>query len=149
MSSYLSERIAVVGTIDPQEYGSSTEKFTDVIDTAEFQQFMFVFMLGNMVSASITCRVVNCDSSGDNASALKTATVLAASASGNDNDQIVIAVSADELASKTNKYLKGGIVSASSASVVFGAVVLAGDARYGPASNDDLATVVEIETDLD
>jgi hypothetical protein len=145
-----SEKIAVIGTIDPQDVVNS-EVFTDVVDMSKFHQAMFICCLGDMASETIDFVVYNCDSDGNNASALKSATQLAANAANNDNKQIVIAVRDQELltVAQTTRYLKAGLVTGGASGGPACVVALGVDAKHGPASDDDLSTVVEIITDLD
>lgn len=143
----LSEKVALIGTIDPQTI-TTVEVFSDVIDMSKFDKVMAVFMGGNMASdGTMVCRAVTCDSAGNNVAALKTATAVDA---GTDNSQVIVEVDNQDLAGgATNKdrYIKFGMVSAGSGGPV--AVAVLGVAKYGPSSDQDLATVLEIETDLD
>ncbi len=143
------ENMALIGTIDPQTITTS-EIFTDVIDVADFSKVMVTFLTGNMAAEDVTCRVVTCDSAGNNAAALKTATTLAGHATNNDNKQIIIEIDCDELAeggTNANRYIKGGAVSAGSGGAM--AAVVHGIPRHLPGTNVDLTSIAEIETDLD
>jgi hypothetical protein len=143
----LSEKLALVGTVDPQTI-TTGEVFTDVIDMSKYHRVMAVFMGGNMASdGSMICRAATCDSGGTNAVSLKTASTVAV---GTDYSQVIIEV--DELdlaggAANKDQYIKFGIVSAGSGGPV--AVAVFGELKQGIAKDYDLATVVEIETDLD
>ena len=151
MSQKAYEMAAVIGTIDPQASITSTEKFTDVIDMSKWDQVLFVFMLGDCGDDDIVCRVVTCDSGGTNAAAFKTADTLSADASANDNDQVVISVSAEDLAggsSNANRYVKGGIVAATN-TIIAACLAIGLVPKHGPANDNDLASVVEIEDDAD
>ncbi len=149
MNELFTDDWALIGTIDPQTV-SNTEVFTDVIDHGKFEQVAFVFALGNMASETITARVVTCDSAGNNAAAYKTATQLSASATANDNDQIIIISRAEDLPQGTNtdQYIKGGLVTGGATGGP-SACMAFGRSRMKPASDFDLASVLEIETDLD
>jgi hypothetical protein len=144
---HLSELIAVIGSIDPVA-SVTTEVFTDVIDMSKFDQVMAVFMGGNVQSNdTMICKAYTCDSGGSNAAALKTASTVGA---GTDNTQVVIEVDNNDLAgggTNANRYIKFGYASGGSGGP--GAVLVLGKAKYGPSSDEDLATVAEIETDLD
>jgi len=142
----------LIGTIDPQRI-TTAELFTDVIDMTNFDQVTFYFMLGNVDFADVIARVVTCDSAGNNAAAFKTATTLEGSASTNDNDQVIINVAAEDLAGGTayaNRYVKGGLVTASNEGL--GACAVIGYlAKHAPGHADvpDLTSVREIEDDKD
>jgi len=143
----LSEELGVIATIDPQTI-TNAEVFSDVIDMSKYDKVMAIFMGGNMAAdGSMICRAATCDSGGTNAASLKTASTVAA---GTDLTQVVIEVDNQDLAgggTNANRYIKFGIVSAGSGGPV--ACCVLGKAKYGPASDDDLSTVAEIETDLD
>ncbi len=142
-ASQPSERIAVVGTIDPQTV-INTEVFTDVVDMKNFHECMGVALLGNMASETIDFAVYTCDSDGNNATELKDATQLAAHASNNDNKQIVINVKSQDLAAANKRYIKFGLVTGSNTGGPASVVALGVSPRFAPASDSDLNTVVEI-----
>ena len=144
----LTEEIAVIGTIDPQTL-ADTEVWSDIIDMSKYWDVMAVALLGNMndSTGTLVFRAVTCDSAGNNAAALKTASTLAVVA---DNKQVVIEVSNEDLAgggNNANRYIKFGMISGSTGGPA-GAIVL-GRSKNGPASDDDLSTVAEIEIDKD
>lgn len=152
MSKKAYEIAGVIGTIDPQSV-TTTEVFTDVIDMDDWDQVLFVFSIGVAGDTdAIVARVVTCTSAGASAAAFKTASTRTAHATDNDNKQIVISVSAEDLAGGTastaDRYVKGGLVAAS-AGTLASCVVLGMVPKHGPANDSDLATVVEIEDDKD
>jgi len=135
----LAERAAVVGTIDPQTV-ANTELFTDVVDMSKFLAVAGVALLGNMASETITFKAYTCDSDGSNSVALKTS-ALTASASANDNTQLVIGVRAEELLAAGKRYCRFGLVTGGATGGPASVVVLADPPRIGPATLHDLATV--------
>jgi len=143
----------LIGTIDPQSI-TTTEVFTDVIDMTDFDQVTFYFLIGDSGDDDIVARVVTCAVGGGDVVAFKTADTLAASPTANDNVQIIINVAAEDLAGGTagtaDRYVKGGIVSASNATLVAVAVI-GYMAKHAPGHADvpDLTTVQEIEDDAD
>lgn len=143
----------LVGTIDPIRL-STTELFTDVIDMTNFDQVTFYFLIGNADFADVIARVVTCNSAGNTVAAFKTASTLDGSLSANDNCQIIINISADDLAggsSPADRYVKGGIVCSSNEADAVACVVIGYLAKHGPGHADvpDLTTVKEIEDDKD
>lgn len=138
-----SERAAIVGTIDPQTVVNS-EVFTDVVDMSKFQQALFICLLGNMSNETIDFTLYTCDSDGNNATELKDCDQLAASASANDNKQLVINLDAQELAAVNKRYVKAGLVTGNSSGGPAAVVALGMQPRFGPASANDLSSVVEI-----
>jgi len=147
MVERLSEKITLIGTVDPQTI-TTGQVYSDVIDMSKYHRVMAVFMGGNMDPAgTMVCRAVTCDSAGNNIAALKTASTVTA---GTDYSQVIIEVDEMDLAEGgTNKdqYIKFGIVSAGSGGPV--AVAVFGELKQGVAHDYNLATVLEIETDLD
>ena len=146
MNRLFSEDWAVIGTVDPATI--TTESFSDVIDMSKYIQVVGMALFGNMASDSaVTFRAVTCDSAGSNAAALKTAT---ATAGGTDNGQVVVEVFTEDLAggaTNADRYVKFGLAASNSGGAA--GVVVLGKAKYGPASDGDLASVAEIEIDKD
>lgn len=143
------EKIAVVGTVDPQPVANS-EKFTDVVDMSKFHQVLGIAMYGNMANEAITFRAVICDSGGNNAASLKAPTALTASATANDDKQQVISVRAEEVADAANgnaslHYCKFGLVTDNTTGGNAAVIALGVDLRNTPAADVDLASVVEIK----
>lgn len=138
------EKIAVVGTIDPQTV-ANTELFTDVVDMSKFHQALFIALLGDMAAETIDFTLYYCDSDGNNAAELKDCTQLAAHAANNDNDQLVISLRAEELLAAGKRYVKAGLVTGGATGGPAAVVALGVDAHYEPASDSDLASVVEIQ----
>lgn len=138
------EKFALVGTIDPATV-ANTEVFTDVVDMSKFHQVLATALLGNMASETIDFKAYSCDSGGTNAAALKSATQLAAHASNNDNMQVIISVRAEDLQASGKQYVKFGLVTGGATGGTCAVTVHATDARYTPASDNDLASVQQIK----
>jgi len=135
--------IAVVGTLDPVTV-VNTEVFTDVVDMTKFGQVLGIALTGNMAAETIDFKAYTCASDGGSKVALKSATQLAAHASNNDGKQIVINVRAEDLTSG-QRYIVFGIVTGNSSGGPAAIVALGTNARYQPATDSDLASVVEIK----
>lgn len=137
------EGLPVLSTIDPQTVANSAV-VGDYIAAASYHKLIFIFLLGNMAAETIDCGVYEAtDGSGTGAQALKAATQLAANASNNDNKQIVIEIDTRKLTSGFThvapRMITGGASGGPAACVALGVV-----SRFDPATNSDLATVVEI-----
>jgi hypothetical protein len=143
-SSKLSERLALVGTIDPVVVVNS-EVFTDVVDMGANQQCLAVAMLGNMAAETIDFKAYSCDSDGNNAAAItgRAATQLAAHATNNDGKQMVINIRDTDLLASGKQHVKFGLVTGGATGGPAGVAVLA-SARQGQGSANDLASVAEI-----
>lgn len=140
------EKIALVGTIDPGTV-ANTEVFTDVIDMAKWHQAMGIALLGNMASETIDFKAYRCAADGSSKVALKSATQLAAHATNNDNTQVVINVRSEDLSAAADgaRYVVFGLVTGGATGGPAAAVALGVDARFNPASADDLASVQQIK----
>lgn len=137
-----SEKIALVGAVNPQTV-SNTEVFTPVVDLGAYHQALGIAMLGNMASETIDFKAYRCDSDGGNAVALKSATQLAASAAANDNKQVLINVTADELMAAGAQYVKFGLVTGGATGGAAAVVALGVDGRFGPAAQ--ASSVLEVK----
>lgn len=125
------ERIAVAGVLSPATV-ANTETFTGVVDLAGYHQVMGIVALGNMAAETIDAVLYRCDSAGNNAVALKSATQLSAHATNNDNKQIVFNARSDDLIAAGAQYVKLGVVTGNSTGGAVCAVILGVDSRFGP-----------------
>lgn len=143
-ASLPSERIAVVGTVDPQTV-ANTEKLTDAVDMSKWQQVMFVLMLGDMASETIDFKLQESATSGGTYTDItgKAATQLAAHATNNDNKQIIINLKAQELGAG-KQFVKGRVITGGATGGPAAVLALGVAPRHGPASDSDLADVVQI-----
>lgn len=138
------EKIAIVGTIDPVTV-VNTEVFTDVVDMSKFHQCLGIALIGNVAAEAIDFKAYTCASGGGSAVALKSATQLAAHATNNDGVQVVINVRAEDLAATSAQYIKFGLVTGGATGGPCAVVALGVDARFQPASDNDLASVAQIK----
>lgn len=138
------EKFALVGTIDPATV-ANTETFTDVVDMSKFHQVLATALLGNMAAETITFKAYSCNSDGSSSVELKAATQLAAHASNNDNTQIVISVRAEDLQASGKQYVRFGLVTGGATGGTCAVTVHATDARFTPASDNDLASVQQVK----
>jgi hypothetical protein len=138
------EKIALVGTIDPATV-ANTEVFTDVVDMSKFLQCLGIALIGNIPAETVDFKAYSCDANGSNSVALKACTQLAANASTNDNTQLVISVRAEDLQASGKQHIRFGLVTGGATGGPCAAVALGVDARFGPASDSDLASVAQIK----
>ncbi len=143
LNTLAGEKLALVGTIDPQTV-ANTQLFTDVVDMSRFHQVLAIAMLGNMASETIDFRCFHCNSDGSSSVELKACTQLAANASTNDNTQLIISVRAEELAASGKQHVRFGLVTGGATGGPAGVAVLGVDAKYQPANDSDLSTVQQI-----
>lgn len=140
MHSQPSERLAVVGTVDPQTV-ANTERFTDVVDMSKWAEACFVALLGDMANETITFTVyesANADGSSGSAISGKQL-ALSAHASNNDNRQIQINLKAEEL-SEGKRYVRAGLITGNTTGGPAAVLALGLRPRFGPGSDDDLSS---------
>lgn len=140
------EKLAILGRINPQTV-ANTEVFTDVVDLSRFHQALGIALLGNMAAETIDFKCYTCDSDGSNATVLKSATQLAASASAtaNDNAQAAINVRAEDLQATSKRYVKFGLVTGGATGGPAAAIAMGVDARFEMASADNLTSVKQVK----
>lgn len=143
-NSTFSDRVAIVGVVDPDAYtaSGSYDKLTDAIDMSLWGRVAFIVAAGTIDSTgTVDFKITESATSGGTYTDLsgKAITQLAAT---DDDKQQVVEVSTDELGSGM-RYLKGALKTATAASDA--AVIAVGlDARTEPASANDLASVSEL-----
>jgi len=146
MKGLLTEKLAVLGTIDPDAYGTGTQG-SDWMDLSKFRQILFAVMAGALgSSATLDFKVQEATSAaGAGAQDLSGKAITQLTEAGTDSDkQALINVRADEL-SDGYRYVRG-VMTIGVATSDAGVLVLGGDATYLPASDFDLASVDEIVT---
>ena len=145
-NSTFSDRVAIIGVIDPDAYtaSGSYDKLTDAIDMSLWGRVAFVVTAGDIEdTGTVDFKVTECATSGGSYTDLSGKAITQLTTA-DDDKQAVIEVSADEVGSGM-RYLKGALKTATAASDA--AVVALGlDAREEPASDNDLASVDEIVT---
>ncbi|MGQ0589314.1 MAG: hypothetical protein ACT4N8_07270 [Sphingosinicella sp.] len=139
----VAEALAVLSTIDPGTI-TSTPKVGDWVAVKNYHKLIAIFLLGDIVAETIDAAVQEAQSgSGTGAQAFKAATQLAAHATNNDNVQIVIEIDVSKISAGFThvapRLVTGGITGGPAAAVILGVVN-----RFDPASDSDLASVVEI-----
>ena len=136
----LSEQLAVVATIDPQAGGTGALT-TDVFSMAMHRRALFILSTG---AGTAGCAVAIQEAAGT-AFTAGTATILAAAATAvgvTANTQNLFEVSAEAMGAGLTA-LRG--VFTSVGADLISVVVLADVERYHPASDRDLATVINIQ----
>ncbi|MCC6615928.1 MAG: hypothetical protein IT320_20830 [Anaerolineae bacterium] len=141
----LTEQLAIVSTIDPQDAGTG-DTSGDVIDMMKIRRVVFVLATGSMTSSSTVDLVVK----GDTASGGSFTTTITGKAitqltqAGSDgNKQVLLEVTAEEVAAQGFRYIKPVLTVAAAASQVC-LIALASFLRYSGGADYDLASVAEI-----
>ncbi len=142
----LTEQLAVVGTIDPDAYGTGTY-LTDAIALKDFRSFAFLVKTGDMGSgATVNFSVVGATSEGGSYTALSTVAITALTQAGSDGDKqawIVVSPIFIESLGLGYTHIKGELVIGTQ-SVDADVTAFGFGPRFGPATDFDLASVDEI-----
>jgi len=140
----LREQLSVVSCIDPDAYTAAT--YTgDVIDMQDFRRVIFILQAGDLgSSATLDYRVegsavVGLTSSGT----VGTAATQLTQAGTDSNKQVVIEVTAEQVAALGYRYIRDEMIVGTATSDC-GSIALGQLAHYSPASEYDLASVDEI-----
>lgn len=144
MGRKLNEQVAVVATIDPDAYGTGTQG-SDYVDMADFEKVMWIVQAGALgSSATLDFALYEAtDDQGDGEQAISGKAITQLTEAGTDSDkQAIVEVRADEL-SEGYRYVRG-ILTIGTATSDAAVIAVAGEARYQPASDYDLASVDEI-----
>ena len=141
-----SMRAAVVGVIDPDAYAAAAVS-SGWIDASEFHDFMALVMAGTFgTNGTIDAKLEQAtDGSGTGAKDIAGKAITQLTDAGTDDDkQAIINLRMDELdVNNTFTHFRLTVTVAVATSDM-GAVVLGMSPRYGPASDNDLASVDEI-----
>lgn len=141
----IAENVAVIGTIDPDAYGTG-DQTTDVIDMRYWREVAFIVMAGTLGTSATVDFVVKGDtaSGGSYTTTITGKSITQLTEAGTDSDkQAIVRVTAEEAAAQGYRYLRG-TMSVGTATSDAGAIVIGTHQRYAPASGFDLASVDEI-----
>lgn len=140
-----SDRVAVVGSIDPQS--SSTNKTSGWVDATTFHNYMALLAVGTMgASATLDAKIQQATSSGG--ANVKDVTGKAITqltqAGGNASQQIAINVRQEDLDIANGfKWIRLSMTPATAACLIFGAV-LGVDPRNLPAGSNAAASQIQV-----
>lgn len=142
----LSQQVGIVGVIDPDNYTAGTVT-TGWINMAEMERIQAVVMVGTLgTSATVDAKLEQAlDGSGASAKDVSDKAITQLTqAGGDDRKQAVIELKAEELdVANGFGFVRLSITIGTAASDV-GGLVLGAGFRYGPATDRDLVSVVEV-----
>lgn len=154
MNALPSERVAILGTIDPDAYTAaspSSSYNSDWVDLEKFGSIMAILQTGILgTAANVDFAVVQAqDGSGTGEKAItgKSITQLdeaGASPPDTNDKQYIINVRAEELDVEGGFSFVQAQITLQDATSDLSAIILGLDPRFGPASDNDLASVAEI-----
>lgn len=138
------EVIGVVGTIDPASISASTVN-TDAIDMMDWSEVLFIIVTGALGASATADFAVNGDtaSGGSYATAITGKSITQLVKASNDNDQVVVRVTAEEVAAQSLRYIRGSLTIGTAASIAC-VVALGFRPKFTPASEYDSADVQQI-----
>lgn len=139
-----SERVAVVATVDPVN-GNNAANSSDYVDMSKFASAMFILLAGAMDSTLDFKLVEATDSGGTGAQDLSAKAITQETGGDDDNRQWIINVKAEELSAGFT-HVKAVATCGNGTTNLIAVVGLGLDPKYGPASDNDLATVDQIVT---
>lgn len=144
--SQINERLALIGTIDPDAYSANTYT-SDEINMADFKRVVFILSVGELgLLATVDFEINGGASSNPGSLATlvtgKDATQLTQAGSDSDK-QVIIEVSAEEAAAQGLQYLEAEVI-VGTAACDLGLIVLGEPAHYSDTAGLDLATVAEV-----
>jgi hypothetical protein len=138
----LSENLAVVATLDPVSQGAATVT-SDEIDMKLHRRVLFILMTGLIAATgTLDCKIQAATTSGGTFVDL-TGKAITQLTDADDNKQVLIEVTAEEVAAQGLRYVRASVTAATAASLM-ALVALAGFSRYGDPESNDLSTVDEI-----
>ncbi|MDN5849950.1 MAG: hypothetical protein L0H63_09995 [Nitrococcus sp.] len=141
-----SQQAAVVATIDPDATSASTV-VSDYVDMEGFEALLAIVLAGALgTSATVDAKLVQAtDASGTGSKDITGKAITQLTQAGTDDDkQALINLMADEMDHENDFTFAALSLTVATAACDVGAVVLGFYPHYGPANNNDLASVDEI-----
>lgn len=141
-----SDAVAILGNIDPDAYSASTVT-TGWVSAKGFDAFMAIIQAGDLgASATVDAKIEQAtDGSGTGAKDVSGKAITQLTKAGtDDNKQAIINLRSEELDVSNGFDFIRLSMTVETAACDAGAVLLGLTPRYGPASDNDVATVDEI-----
>lgn len=141
----LSEKLAIVATIDPDVLTATTHD-SDEVDMTKFRRVIFIIAAGTLGACATFDAKLRGGASGSATNDISGKAITQLTKAGCDDDkQAIIEITSEELQAVDPSYTHVSCrITVGAASCDGGMIALAGDARHGPAVGDDLASVDEI-----
>jgi hypothetical protein len=138
----LSQKLAIVQTINPVSVSASTVNMTG-ISMAQHRKLMFILQTGVLgASATVDFKLQSSATSGGTYADISGKSITQLVKASNDNNQAVIEIQASELPAG-QPFVRGVYTVGTAASILSG-VVLGSNERYEPASDYNQAGVVQV-----
>jgi hypothetical protein len=143
MTSQPSERAAVVGTIDPANHNNSTPS-SDVVDMSKFHEAVFILIAG-AIDSTIDFKLEESADGSSGWTDISGKAITQETGGDDDNKQWVINLKSEEMAAG-KRYVRATLTIGNGTTNIVGLVALGLCPRFGPASDDDLASVSQVVT---
>lgn len=145
MTSQLpSEKVAVVGKVDPDANGTGTFG-TDWANAENFHSFMAIVSAGIIVaSGTVDCVIQQATSSTGAGAVTVAGKAITQLTTANNDSQAIINLRTDELNVGGGFSFVRALMTLTTAGSDSDVIMLALEPRYGPANQNDLASVAEI-----
>jgi len=152
----MGERNAVVGLFGPRVVITAAQTlYTDVIDMSKFRRAQVIAAAigsGTAAVKGMTVTLIDCEASGTAATtAFYTSAVTRVNGTAGNQSIVVAECKAEDLGqygaalvSGSGRYFKAGITTSTVVRSAYTVIVLGGDARFGPASDNDDSDVKTI-----
>ena len=143
MHSQPSEKLTIAGIAGPQTI-ANTAVLSSALDMSKFEEALFLLCLGDMAAETIDFKLQASATSGGTYADIpaKAITQLAASATANDNKQVLINLKAEKMPTGT-QFVKASAITGGATGGSACILALGLRPRFGPASDDKLASVVQ------
>ena len=142
-----SQRQGLVATIDPDVYTAAAYT-SDYVSMSDFGRIQAIVMAGTLgASATLDAKLVQAtDASGTGVKDITGKAITQMTQAGTDQSdtQAIINLQSEELDVNNSFTHVALVMTVGTATSDAGAIIMGADARYGPASNGDLASVGEI-----
>lgn len=145
MGMSIADRVAVIGTVDPDAYTAAAYR-TDEIDMQDFFEVMFIVMAGTLGSSATADFIVKggaATNAGSHSTNVTGKSITQLTQAGTDDDkQAIVRVTAEECAAQGIRFIEG-VLTIGTATSDAGVIVLGFGGHYG-VRRFDLASVDEI-----
>jgi hypothetical protein len=145
-SEWMHQDVAIVGTLDPVAVTTASTAWFDYVDMEKFEKVAFIVQT-NTVAANTTL-VLTAYAGAITATTAMTAGLATSTTLTNahDDSQIWVEVDTEDMdVDGRDRYVRAKLVVGGTAgTVVYSGIALGGNCVYRPASDYDLASVVEI-----
>jgi len=144
MSERASEMCALLGTIDPMGAAASATQSSDEVDISKFDSVLFLGLTGTVCSSGNVFTMAIFEGTATGAVTTSVDTVTRTCSAADDNFQLMFDLDTSHLSGPKYKYVKMTLYHATGHKCEVAGAILGFKPRYGPASDNDLASLYTI-----